>query len=191
MLEVGIIVGSLSRSSINRKLATALARLAGGRFTTSFIRIDDLPLYNRDLDGDMPAPALRLKQAVAAADGLLLVTPEYLRSIPAALKNALEWGSRPYGRSSWGGKPAAIIGASPGAIGTTAAQQHLRNILSHADLSVMAQPEAFIQIRQGLIDDDHRVTDPAVQKFLETYLDRATEWIGQLRKRDEPATRAV
>lgn len=191
MLEVGIIVGSLSRASINRRLAMALARLAGERFRTRQIRIDDLPLYNRDLDGDMPAPALRLKQEVEAVDGLLFVTPEYLRSIPAALKNALEWGSRPYGKSSWGGKPAAMIGASPGAIGTAPAQQHLRAILAHADLSVMSQPEAFITMRQGLIDEDHNVTDPAVQQFLETYLDRTAAWIGQLTKRDEPATRAV
>ena len=115
--KVAVVVGSNRRESINRKLAQAIARLADGSFVANFVQIDDLPLYNQDLEAELPKSVARLKAELAAADGLLFVTPEHNRSIPAVLKNAIDWGARPYGRNSWAGKPAAITGTSPGAIG--------------------------------------------------------------------------
>ncbi len=128
-LRLGIIVGSTRRDSINRKLAQALAKLGANAFDATFLKIDDLPLYNQDNEQPVPDAVARFKREVAASDALLFVTPEHSRSIPAALKNAIDWGGRPYGTSVWPGKPAAVIGASPGAISTAIAQNHLRSVL--------------------------------------------------------------
>ena len=127
--NLAVIVGSNRRDSINRKLAHALARLGAGSFEASFPRIDDLPMFNQDLEGNLPAEVVRFKSELARADGVLIVTPEHDRSIPALLKNAVDWGARPYGKNSWAGKPAFITGTSPGAIGSALAQQHLRSIM--------------------------------------------------------------
>ena len=183
MFKVAVIVGSLSRSSINRKLALALARLGEGRFEPVWVEIGDLPVYNRDLDADLPASVQRFKREIEAADALLFVTPEYLRSPPAALKNTLEWGSRPYGKSSWTGKPAAVAGASPGGIGTATAQQQLRNVLAHVDVHVMGQPEAFITFKEGLIDETGEVSNEGTRKFLEGYISRFVAWVELFRSR--------
>src|SRR5262245_10476254 len=129
MYKVAIVVGSNRRESINRKLAEALALLGEGRFSATFPRIDDLPLYSADLEADLPESVARFKAEIEAADAVLFVTPEHTRSIPALLKNAIDWGDRPYGKRSWFGKPVAITGTTPGAIGTAVAQQHLRSIL--------------------------------------------------------------
>jgi chromate reductase len=180
MYKVGVIVGSLSSRSINKKLARALMKLGEGRFAFTVLRIDDLPLYNYDLDANPPESATRLKAEIAASDALLFVTPEYLRTIPAALKNAIEWGSRPYGQNAFAGKPAAITGTSGGGIATAAAQQHLRNILAHDDLHLMGQPEIFVQMREGLIDDADNITDPTTRKFLTGFLDKFEAWIGRV-----------
>ena len=133
--KLGIIVGSNRRESINRKLAQALARLGGDQFEAKFIQIDDLPIYNQDHENPVPAPVVRFKSEVEAADAMLFVTPEHSRSIPAVLKNAIDWGARPWGKNSWPGKPAAVTGTSGGVISTAVAQQHLRAVLGDLGLS--------------------------------------------------------
>lgn len=168
--KLAIVVGSNRRESINRKLAQALSRLGAGTFTATFIRIDDLPLYNQDNEQPVPAPVARFKAEIEAADAVLFVTPEHSRSIPAVLKNAIDWGARPWGQSSWPGKPAAVVGTTPGAISTAVVQQHLRAILGNLGLHV-AGGEAYIQFRPELIDAEGNVTDDSVRAFLKTFID--------------------
>jgi chromate reductase len=175
-LKIAVIVGSLRKDSFNRKLADALARLApeGTEFTQ--LEIGDLPLYNQDDDGSPAPPVTRLKTAIMEATGVLFVTPEYNRSIPGVLKNALDHASRPYGKSAWAGKPAGVIGASVGAIGTAMAQQHLRNVLAYLDMPTMGQPEAFIHAKEGLFDDDGNI-GAGSKEFLLGWLDRYLSWV--------------
>src|SRR5471030_2863977 len=135
--KLGVIVGSNRRDSINRKLADALIKLGADQFDASIIRIDDLPLYNQDLEAALPETVTRFKSHIAESDALLFVTPEHSRSIPAALKSAIDWGARPWGKNSWTGKPAAVTGTSPGAVGTAVAQQHLRAVLGDLGMLVM------------------------------------------------------
>lgn len=168
--EVGYFIGSLSAKSINRRLAKALIRLAPRSMRFTEIPIGNLPLYNRDLDDDYPAPATELKDAIAAVDAVLFVTPEYNRDIPGTLKNAIDWASRPYGQNSFDRKPSAMIGASPGKIGTAVAQQNLRSILSYCNSPQMNAPEAYIQLEPGMITDDGEVTDSTTEKFLTDYM---------------------
>ncbi|WP_222871386.1 NADPH-dependent FMN reductase [Nonomuraea sp. PA05] len=168
--NVGYIVGSLSQRSINRSLAAAMSRLAPPELSLSEIPIDRLPLYNHDHDLSYPAVAQEFKDAIKASDALLFVTPEYNRSIPGALKNAIDWATRPFGSSVLAGKPAAVIGASPGPISTAVAQQHLKTILSFTNSPVMGQPEAYIQFTPGLIGDDGEIQVPATADFLTGYL---------------------
>jgi chromate reductase len=175
-LNIAVIVGSLRKQSFNRQLATALARMApsGVRFTQ--LRIDDLPLYNQDDDGQQGAAVQRFKGEVQAAQGVLFVTPEYNRSIPGVLKNALDQASRPYGQSAWAGKPAGVIGVSVGAIGTALAQQHLRNVLAYLDMPTMRQPEGFIHAKEGLFDADGNVGEGS-RKFLQGWVDAYLGWV--------------
>jgi chromate reductase len=168
---LGYIVGSLSAESINRALAKALMRLAPGNLTFVEIPIGDLPLYNRDLDADYPPAARALKDAIASVDAVLFITPEYNRGLPGALKNAIDWASRPYGTNSFARKPSAVIGASPGKIGTALAQQSLRSVLSFSDSPQMTAPEAYIQVTPGLITDDGEVTDQSTEQFLRDFMD--------------------
>lgn len=175
-VQIAVIVGSLRKDSFNRKLATAIERLAPADFQFTHLRIDDLPLYNQDDDGNQAASVLRLKSEVKAAQGLLFVTPEYNRSIPGVLKNALDHASRPYGQSAWGGKPAGVIGASVGAIGTALAQQHLRNVLAYLDVPTLGQPEGFIHAKEGLFDADGNVGE-ASKKFLQGWVDAYVSWV--------------
>lgn len=168
--KVGYLVGSLAKGSINRLLAKALARLAPPGLELVEIPIKDLPLYSYDYDADFPAVARSFKQAIADVDAVLFVTPEYNRSIPGGLKNAIDWASRPYGKNSFARKPSAVIGASPGAIGTAVAQQHLRSLLSFCNSPQMNAPEAYIQFKPDLIDADGRVTNEATEKFLRNYM---------------------
>jgi chromate reductase, NAD(P)H dehydrogenase (quinone) len=177
MSKIAVIVGSLRRESINRKLAQALAKLAGSRAEFTILRIDDIPLFNQDQEPNPPAAVTRLKGEIEAADGVLIVTPEYNRSIPGVLKNAIDWASRPYGKNSFNGKPTAAIGASGGAIGTAAAQQHLRSILVYLNVTLMGQPEGYISFKPGLVDDQNNVTDESVRKFLQTYVDAFAGWV--------------
>ena len=174
--QIAVIVGSLRRDSFNRKLASTMAKLAPPTFSFKQIEIGDLPLYNQDDDANPAAPVKRLKAEIAAAKGLLFVTPEYNRSIPGVLKNALDHASRPYGQNAWAGKPAGVLGASVGAIGSAMAQQHLRNILAYLDVPTLGQPEAFIHAKDGLFDADGNVGE-SNKKFLQNWMDLYVGWV--------------
>ena len=174
--KIAVITGSLRRDSFNRKLAVALAKLAPADFTFEHVEIGDLPLYNQDGDTAPAASVVRLKSEISSAQGLLFVTPEYNRSIPGVLKNAIDHASRPYGQSAWGGKPAGVIGVSVGAIGTALAQQHLRNILAYLDVPTLGQPEAFIQAKDGLFEADGSI-GAASRQFLQGWMDRYVAWV--------------
>ena len=168
--KVGYFVGSLSSVSINRLLAKALVRLAPAELQMVEIPFRDLPLYSPDYERDYPAVATALKDAIAAADAVLFVTPEYNRSIPGGLKNAIDWASRPYGKNSFARKPSAVIGASPGALGTAIAQQHLRSLLGYCNAPQMNAPEAYIRFTPGLIIGDGQVTNESTAEFLRSFM---------------------
>lgn len=173
---IAVVVGSLRKDSFNRKLATALARLAPAEFVFKQVEIGDLPLYNQDDDANPAASVVRLKQAIKSADGLLFVTPEYNRSMPGVLKNALDHASRPYGQSVWAGKPGAVVGITIGTSGTALAQQHLRNVLAYLDVATMGQPEIFLQNKEGFFDADGNI-GPESRDFLQGWMDRFVTWI--------------
>ena len=168
--NVGYFVGSLAKESINRKLANALVHLAPAELAMREIPIGNLPLYSYDYDADYPPEGRALKEAIAAVDAVLFVTPEYNRSIPGALKNAIDWASRPWGKNSFHRKPSAIIGTSPGKIGTAVAQQHLRSVLSFCNSPQMNAIEAYIEFTPGLIADDGEVTVESTAEFLRNYM---------------------
>ena len=174
--HIAVIVGSLRKDSFNRRLGSALVKLAPPDFSFHPVRIDDLPLYNQD-DDARPAEAVRrLKAQIGAAHGLLFITPEYNRSIPGVLKNAIDHASRPYGQSAWAGKPAGVLGVSIGAIGTALAQQHLRAILAYLDVPTLGQPEVFLQQTDELFDATGNIA-PASRSFLQGWMDRYAEWV--------------
>ena len=168
--KVGYFVGSLSSTSINRALSRALVRLAPHDMEFTEVPIGNLPLYSPDFDSAFPPEAQALKDAIAASDAVLFVTPEYNRSIPGALKNAIDWASRPWGQNSFHHMPAAVIGASPGQIGTAMAQQSLRAVLSFCNARQMTAPEAYITLRPGLITDDGEVTNESTAAFLADFM---------------------
>lgn len=168
--KVGYLIGSLATESINRRLAKALVGLAPSALEMTEIPFKDLPLYSYDYDSDFPPPARAFKQAIAAVDAVLFVTPEYNRSIPGGLKNAIDWASRPWGKNSFARKPSAVIGASVGAIGTAVAQQSLRSVLSFCNSPQMNAPEAYIHYTPGLIADDGQVTNDGTEEFLRNYM---------------------
>jgi chromate reductase len=171
MRKVAVIVGSIRQDSINKKLAGALEKLGAERLAFERVQIDDLPLFNQDRESD-PIPAvLRVREQVAAADGLLFVTPEHNRSIPAAMKNVIDWVTRPSGQSKLRGKVCAIAGASRGSIRTAVAQSHLRTILIGHVAALQGRPEAFVQFKDGLIDDEDNITDESTRKILQTFVD--------------------
>ncbi|MGB9177020.1 MAG: NAD(P)H-dependent oxidoreductase [Methanoregula sp.] len=174
--QIAVIVGSLRKDSFNKKLADALVKLAPPEFSFSRVQIGDLPPYDQDDDEHPAEPVVRMKNAIRAAHGILIVTPEYNRSIPGVLKNALDHGSRPPARNVWAGKPAGIIGVSPGNTGTAMAQQHLRNVLSYLDVPVLRQPEAYIQMREGLFDGAGNI-GPASRQYLQSWMDHYAAWI--------------
>ncbi|BBD80242.1 NADPH-dependent FMN reductase [Aerosticca soli] len=178
--KVAVLVGSLRKESINRRLARAVERLAPADLVFEHVRIDDLPLYNQDFDADYPAACKRLKQQIEAADALLFVTPEYNRSMPGVLKNALDIGSRPWGTNSFAGKPGAVIGASIGATGSALAQQHLRNVLAYLDVPLLTQPEVFIKFSEGLLDAEGNIGNEDTRKFVQGFVDRYVAWLQRL-----------
>ena len=184
--KVAVIVGSNRRESINRQLAQALARLGAGKLEFRFTEIGDLPMYNQDHEAELPKSVARLKAEVAGSDAVLFVTPEHSRSIPAVLKNAVDWGARPWGKNSWTGKVAAVTGTSPGAISTALAQQHLRQILG-AQGVVLAAGEAYLAFKPGLIDDNGVIADDSTRGFLKGFLDQFATLVGRL----APAPRAA
>ena len=173
---IAVVVGSLRRDSFNRKLATALAKLAPPEFSFDQVEIGDLPLYNQDDDASQAESVQRLKRQIKAARGVMFVTAEYNRSIPGVLKNAIDHASRPYGESVWAGKPAAVLGVSIGAIGTAVAQQHLRTVLAYLDMPTLGQPEVFIQTKEGLFDPSGDI-GAGSKKFLEAWMDRYVAWV--------------
>jgi len=174
--QVAVVVGSLRKQSFNRAFAEALIKLAPADFSFTFAEIGNLPLYNQDEDANPSEAAQRFKAQIKDAQAVLFVTPEYNRSIPGVLKNALDHGSRPYGQSVWAKKPAGILGVSPGAIGTALAQQHLRTILAALDMPTLGQPEGFIQMKEGLIDEAGNIGDGS-RDFLQGWMDRFGEWV--------------
>lgn len=183
-ITIGCIVGSISSGSINRKLVEGVIEIASARSETGDrafefvpIPIADLPLYDHELDGTFPPAATALKEAIRRSDGLLIATPEYNRSIPGVLKNAIDWASRPYGDSAFGGKPVGIIGASVGAPGTAMAQQHLRNVLAYLDAPTLGQPEVYLQYTPDRFAEDGTVTDPTTREFLAGWLDAYRSWV--------------
>ena len=173
---IATVVGSLRKDSINAKLAHAITQLAPPDFSFTRVSIADLPLYNQDDDANQAESVKRMKMEINSAQGLLFITPEYNRSIPGVLKNALDHGSRPYGESVWAGKPAGILGASIGSIGTAVAQQHLRTILAYLDVPTLGQPEAFIHAKNELFDAEGNI-GPASKEFFQKWMTRYVAWI--------------
>jgi len=177
MPNVAVLVGSLRQQSINRKLALALGRLAEPKLDLTLVELGDLPMYNDDLWLEPPAGVLRFKDAIRRADAVLFVTPEYNRSLPPVLKNAIDWGSRPKGDNVWAGKPGSVVGASPGVIGAAVAQSHLRMIAGVVDIALMGQPEVHLSVGPGLIDPDGNISVASTRAFLQDYLARFERWI--------------
>jgi chromate reductase, NAD(P)H dehydrogenase (quinone) len=175
--NIGFIVGSLRKESFNRKLAQALVKLGPPDYTFKELKISDLPLYNQDDDHSQAPEVQRLKSELRAVDAVMFVTAEYNRSIPGVLKNAIDHASRPYGQSAWAGKPAGIIGATPGAIGTAVAQGHLRTVLAFLDMPTLGQPEAYISVKEGFFDEAGNIANPETKKFLHGWMDKYLAWV--------------
>ena len=176
---VAVIVGSNRRESINRKLAQALVKLGAGKFDAKFVRIDDLPIYNQDNEGNLPPEVVRFKDEIAKADGVLIVTPEHNRSMPTVLKNAIDWGARPFGKSVWPGKPGFITGTSPGAISTALVQANLRTVMLGLGMTLLGG-ESYIQFKPNLVDDQGNVTDESTKTFLQGFVDRFATLVERL-----------
>lgn len=175
--KVAVLVGSLRKESINRKLAQAFIELAPAELKLSIVEIGDLPLYNQDLDETPPAQWTRFREEIAQANAVLFVTPEYNRSVPGVLKNAIDIGSRPYGHSVWNGKPGAVISASPGGIGGFGANHHLRQSLVFLNVPTMQQPEAYLGHADKLLDAQGKVSNADSRKFLSGIIDGFAQWV--------------
>lgn len=175
--NVAVVVGSLRRGSINRKFAESVGKLAADRLRFHFIEIGDLPLYNDDLWESPPKSVLRLKREIEAADGIVFVTPEYNRSFSPAIKNAIDWASRPKGQNSWEAKAAAIIGASPGAIGGAVGQNALKMVVTVCDMVLMGQPEVYFSYKPELFDEANNIDSESTKAFLNSWVDRFWGWI--------------
>jgi chromate reductase, NAD(P)H dehydrogenase (quinone) len=175
--QIAVIVGSNRKDSINRNLAEALAKLGAGKFAAKFVRIDDLPMYNQDHEGNLAPEVVRFKDELAKADGVLIVTPEHNRSIPTVLKNAVDWGTRPWGKNNWAGKPIAVAGTSPGALGAALAQSHLRQVLSGSLGAFLFGGEIYITYKDGLLDGHGNVADEGSKKFLQGFVDGFTAFV--------------
>jgi chromate reductase len=183
-MKVMVLIGGISRNSLNKRFFAAVEKLAAGSdLDFTVFDIASLPFYSQDIENDPPVSVLALRKLAAASDGILIVTPEYNRSIPGVLKNVLDWGSRPSQQNIWAHKPTAIIGAAIGAIGTFGAQQHLRNICSHLDMPVMNQPAVYLNATTSMTDDDGKPTADgnhladSTAKFLTSFLSAFENWI--------------
>ena len=188
-LHIAVLVGSLRKGAFSRSIALAAKELAQPRASLDIVEIGDLPLYNPDLDGETPpAPWLRFRGEIAPADAVLFVSPEYNRSIPGALKNALDVGSRPYGKSVWSGKPAAIITVSPGLLGGFGANHHLRQPLVFLDMPVLQQPEAYISKVGDLLDADGKLANESTKQFLAGFMDKFADWTDRQRMKTGAAS---
>jgi chromate reductase len=177
--DVVIIVGSLRKDSLNRKMAKALVNMAAPPLKLEIVEIGQLPFYNQDHEADPPQAVRDFKQRVAAAGAVLFVTPEYNRSVPGALKNAIDIGSRPYGKSAWDGKPGAIVSVSPGALAGFGANHALRQSMVFLNVPTMPQPEAYIGNAAKLFDDKGALVDDSTRAFLQKFLDAFARWIGR------------
>ncbi|HQY87180.1 MAG TPA: NAD(P)H-dependent oxidoreductase [Tepidisphaeraceae bacterium] len=180
--KVAVIVGSIRKDSINLRLAKAIEKLAGSEFKFNYIKIDDLPLYTQEFDSNFPANCARLKKEIESADALLFVTPEYNRSMPGVLKNAIDIASRPWGTNSFAGKPGAVCGASPGAAGTAMAQQHLRNVLAYLDVPTLGAPEVFLQFKDDAISADGTISNDKTKEFLNGFVKKYVAWVKSFKK---------
>ncbi|MFA7503448.1 MAG: NADPH-dependent FMN reductase [Burkholderiaceae bacterium] len=178
--KVGYLIGSLATESINRKLANAMFKLAPSQLQFEEIPFKDLPLYSYDYDADYPEVGRKFKQAIEGSDAILIITPEYNRSIPGALKNAIDWASRPWGSNSFANIPSGVIGTSPGSIGTAVGQQHLRSVLGFLNSPQMNSPEAYIQFREGMINEAGEIADESTAAFLGKYLEEYHEFIARV-----------
>lgn len=176
--QVAVIVGSLRQASVNRQFANALLALAPANLNLQMLSVAELPLYNEEADGHEVPAVLKFREAVRAADAVLIVSPEYNRSMTGALKNALDQGSRPWGHNAWAGKPVALAGVSPGAAGTSMAQQHTRNVLSFLDMRAMSQPEMFLQVRDGMFNADGSLGE-GTAGFAQKFLGKFADWVAQ------------
>ncbi len=179
MYSLAVIVGSLRKESMNKQLADNLVRLGQNQFKAEFVNLADVPMLNQDLEADLPAGVLRLKQAIKNSDAVLLVTPEYNRSVPPLVKNAIDWGSRPYGQNSWAGKPTAIAGLAPGNVGTAAAQAHLRSVITILGVKLMSQPEIYLTNTEGFFDASGRVASDATEEFLAGFMNKFAGWVAK------------
>ena len=175
--NVAVLVGSLRKDSLNRKMAIALAAMAPASLKLGIVEIGELPLFNQDREAEPTSPVTEFKRQIAATDAVLFVTPEYNRSVPGALKNAIDVGSRPYGKSVWSGKPGAIISVSPGKLSAFGANHHLRQSLVFLDVPAMAQPEAYIGNAAAMFDDKGALTDQSTRGFMEKFLAAFAKWI--------------
>lgn len=175
--DVAVVVGSARKDSLNRKVANALRELAPAGLRLAIVEIGHLPLYNQDLDENPPAAWTEFRGRIKAADAVLFVTPEYNRSVPAALKNAIDIGSRPYGRSAWDGKPGAVVSASPGAAGGFGANHHLRQSLVFLNVPTLAQPEVYLGGADKFFDDDGRLVNDGTRKFLQEFMKTYGAWV--------------
>jgi len=178
--KVAVVVGSLRKDSISLKIAHALEGLAPDRLKLGVVEIRDLPLYNPDLEDNVPAAWAAFRSKIGASDAVLFLTPEYNRSVPGALKNALDVGSRPYGKSAWSGKPAGIISVSPGALAAFGANHHLRQSLVFLDMPTMQQPEAYVGNAAGLFDESGRLTNESTTAFLRMFLKSFETWVDRV-----------
>ena len=178
--QIAVIVGSNRKDSINRKLAQALIKLGAGKFDAKIVRIDDLPIYNQDHEGNLSPEVVRFKDEIKRADGVLIVTPEHNRSMPTVLKNAIDWGARPYGTSVWPGKPGFITGTSPGAIGTALVQANLRTVMLGLGMTLLGG-ESYVTFKPNLIDDHGNIADESTQKFLQDFVDRFATLVTKLK----------
>jgi chromate reductase len=179
--KIAVVVGSLRKESISRKIAHTLEGLARERLKLEIAEIGDLPLYNPDLEENVPPSWAAFRRKIAASDAVLFVTPEYNRSVPSALKNALDVGSRPYGKSAWAGKPAGIVSVSPGALSAFGANHHLRQSLVFLDMPAMQQPEAYIGNAAALFDDKGHITNESTTAFLRMFMKSFESWIDRVR----------
>jgi len=180
--DVAVLVGSLRKESFSRKMAKAMIGLAPAPLALEIVEIGDLPLFNQDFEADPPPASREFKERIAAADAVLFVTPEYNRSVPGALKNAIDVASRPYGKSAWSGKPGAILSLSPGAVGGFGANHHLRQSLVFLEVPAMTQPEAYIGNCASLFDDKGALVSDSTRSFLDKYLQAFAQWIERNRK---------
>jgi chromate reductase len=178
--HIAVVVGSNRRESINKKLAQGLIKLGADKFDGSIVRIDDLPMFNPDNEHNLTPEIARFKDEISKADGILIVTPEHDRSIPSVLKNAIDWGARPYGKNSWAGKPTFITGTSPGAIGTAIAQQHLRAVMISMGTILMGG-EAYVTFKPDLVDAAGTITNDDTRKFLQGFVDKFAALVQKLK----------